>query len=473
MTRAGEVESIPSILSGTYRRYHIETKPTEDIVPHPHRFRVVVKKHRLAWLLLKEIIHHRGNWEVVQSRPCVYGVFSGPVGGFAPREGLCVGCLRCTTQYPEVVQIHPNPARKKLGDSYLTPDYVDTIVYEARTGRIPVKGAGYRGRFGGAGWDGMWTDMSEIVRPTRDGIHGREYISTAVDIGEKPMFLEFDGDKHTLPRTVSLPIPMVFDVPPPSAQPEKLFAVLTQAARELGTLTIVPIPQLLKFELYGPEVVPLVSPAEGKLLGELSFAPRLIELAGGDEALHRLISERFPESIPMLRLDFGEDLLQYVKKGVRVFHLTADYHGRGRDGRFVMELIREAHQALVEEGIREEVTLLGSGGIVAAEHVPKALLCGLDAVALDLPLLVALQARFEGECIHPETSRIRLPKGLTAEWGVQRIKNLMASWRDQLLEVLGAMGMREVRRLRGELGRAMFQDELEREAFAGIEGYER
>ena len=37
--------------------------------------------------------------------------------------------------------------------------------------------------------------------------------------------------------------------------------------------------------------------------------------------------------------------------------------------------------------------------------------------------------------------------------------NLMAAWRDQLLEVLGAMGMREVRRLRGELGRAMFQEE--------------
>ncbi len=33
------------------------------------------------------------------------------------------------------------------------------------------------------------------------------------------------------------------------------------------------------------------------------------------------------------------------------------------------------------------------------------------------------------------------------------------------------MGMREVRRLRGELGRCMFQDDLEREAFEGIEGY--
>jgi len=37
--------------------------------------------------------------------------------------------------------------------------------------------------------------------------------------------------------------------------------------------------------------------------------------------------------------------------------------------------------------------------------------------------------------------------------------------------VLGAMGLRELRRLRGEMGRAMFQADLEREAFAGIEGF--
>ena len=33
--------------------------------------------------------------------------------------------------------------------------------------------------------------MSEIVRPTRDGIHGREYISTSVDVGRKLTHLAF------------------------------------------------------------------------------------------------------------------------------------------------------------------------------------------------------------------------------------------------------------------------------------------
>jgi hypothetical protein len=107
---------------------------------------------------------------------------------------------------------------------------------------------------------------------------------------------------------------------------------------------------------------------------------------------------------------------------------------------------------------------------VLAEHVPKAIACGLDAVALDTALWVALQGRFHGECRDREATRVSFGP-MTTEWGVRRLRNLSASWRDQLLEVLGAMGMREVRRLRGELGRCMFQHDLEREAFEGIEGY--
>ena len=462
-----------------YRRYHIETKTMPDLVSYPSRFRVKVKKHRLAWLILKEIFHYRGNKRVILSRPCVYGVFSGPVGGFAPREHLCVGCLRCTTQYPEIVQIYHNPERQELGDSYFTEEYVDTVSYEARTGRIPVKGAGYRGKFGGDGWDGMWTDMSEIVRPTRDGIHGREFISTVVDIGEKPSFLEFDaqGILHTkMTRTLSIPIPFLFDVPPASAISQTLLTILSQAARETETLAIMPLAAILKFSLHGPQhIVPLVAPQDQDALSELRVEPRMIELDGWDERFYREVHAHFPQSILCVRLSFAsaldETLLECTQSGVRVFHLVADYHGRGPNGKFVLDLIRQAHKTFVDARCRDEVTLLGSGGIIAAEHVPKAIICGLDAVALDTPVLVALQAKFKGECIDGR-SPLLLPKGITIEWGVQRIKNLLASWRDQLLEVLGAMGLREVRRLRGEMGRAMLQKELEREAFAEIEGYE-
>jgi len=461
-----------------YHRYHIETHSAPNIASHPSRFRVRVKKHRLALLLLKELFHYWANMPVVLSRPCVYGVFSGPVGGFAPRSQFCVGCLRCTTQYPEMVTISPNPDRKQLGDSYITPDQVDTIAYESETGRVPVRGAGFRGRFGGPGWDGMWTDMSEIVRPTRDGIHGREFISTVVDIGVKPSVLDFDEDgrlKGEIPRTLSLPLPMLFDIPPASVATEKLWKTLAEAAREMETLAIVPLAEIVKYSLSGSQIIPLIASEDQVSLDKLHFEPRMIELNNWDEKLHHALRSCFADSVISLRLPFvsgfEQRLLEHARSGVGVFHLIANYHGRSPDGQFVLDLIRRAHKTLVEAGLRDEATLLGSGGITVAEHVPKAIICGLDAVALDTPLLIALQARFFGDCIDRTTSRAQLPSNLAVEWGTQRIKNMLASWRDQLLEVLGAMGLREVRRLRGEIGRAMFQSDLECEAFAGIEGY--
>jgi len=177
-----------------------------------------------------------------------------------------------------------------------------------------------------------------------------------------------------------------------------------------------------------------------------------------------------PDTIVGVRVPAERDLLEMVRAGVRVIQLVADEAGRA-GGRFFGDVILESHRRLVDEGVREEVTLIGGGGIVLAEHVPKAILCGLDLVGLDIPLLVALQARFGPGDRPGSEPDVRLPK-LTHDWSVQRVVNLSASWRDQLLEILGAMGIREVRRLRGEVGRCMFQKDLEREAFAGIAGYE-
>jgi hypothetical protein len=488
-----EPGSPPSHTYHTYHRYHIETQTTPDIVPLPPRFRVKVKKHRLIGMVLKELFTFKGNLPVAMSRPCVYGVFSRPVGGLAPREELCVGCLRCTVQYPDVVQIHPNPERQLLGDSFVKPEYVDTIQYEARTGRVPVRGAGYRGAFGGEGWDGLWTDMSEIVRPTRDGIHGREFISTAVDIGSLPAFLRFDDRGEIvgpLPTIMMTQVPFLFDVPatasihPANAagsrlvlrtqagckenaiQSESLFQIFSEAARQIETLVEVPIPAVVQLSLQGSHIVPLITPTTWNWLDRLSWSPCMIVLDGWDQEHYDALRHRFPGSIICVRVPMDTDILALVQQGVRVFHLTANYRGYVGD-QFAIDLIRQAHQRLVDAGVREEVTLIGSGGLILAEHVPKAIICGLDAVALDVALAVALQANFKGECVDRETAPLSFPR-LDRAWGVQRLKNLAASWRDQLLEILGAMGLREVRRLRGEIGRCMFQKDLEREVFGEL-----
>ena len=56
------------------------------------------------------------------------------------------------------------------------------------------------------------------------------------------------------------------------------------------------------------------------------------------------------------------------------------------------------------------------------------------------------------------------------DYGVGRMTNLIAAWHDQLVEVMGAMGMREVRRIRGDIGRAMFFENLEEETFGKLFG---
>lgn len=461
---------------GHYHRYRIEVTKSPNIVDHPHPFRVKINRFELAKLLIRELIHYKGNLKVVSSRPCMYGVFSGPIGGFAPRERLCVGCLRCTTQYPKIATILPNQERLKLGDSYFTPNLVDTVLFEAEMGRIPIRGAGFRGKFGGSQWDGIWTDMSEIVRPTRDGIHGREFISTQVDLGGKPKQLHFKEGKPVGegPKALSIPLPILFDALPDSCLDEKIVCeALLNAAAAIGTFSILPYKFLVKHDLKHNHLIPHLRPEE---LGEFKkhrLSPAFIEMNSFDTQFYEDLKKSFPDTLLILRTSFeDEKLMDYYQVGLRIFHLTANYHGRSDNGSFILESIEKVQKCFIGAKCRDQVSLIGSGGIIAAEHMAKAILLGLDAVALDTPLLVAMQAGFGSSTEEPGKAEFYLPKEITGPWATQRIKNLAAAWRDQLLEILSAMGLREVRRMRGERGRIMFQNELEKEAFQGIEGFD-
>ncbi|PQP33806.1 hypothetical protein C6A37_11040, partial [Desulfobacteraceae bacterium SEEP-SAG9] len=97
------------------------------------------------------------------------------------------------------------------------------------------------------------------------------------------------------------------------------------------------------------------------------------------------------------------------------------------------------------------------------------IICGADGVTVDHSLLIALECRLCGRCIDGKSCPVKLGE-IDAEWGSHRIINLIGAWRNQLLEVMGAMGIREARRLRGEVGRSLWFEDLERENFGPLFG---
>ena len=181
----------------------------------PHRFEAITKSGIIAW--------EEGclKCAVCVKKQCVYGVYDHR--GIDPHQMIdsidnqCMNCFRCVQNCPkELIHKSINPEFKALGDDHWSPDIIARLWYQAETGKIPVSGAGYPGPFSGPGFDSMWTDMSEIVRPTRDGIHGREYISTAVDLGQTPEHLSFteNGDpEENTPSLIDIPLPIMLRVP--------------------------------------------------------------------------------------------------------------------------------------------------------------------------------------------------------------------------------------------------------------------
>lgn len=416
-------------------------------------------------------------------KACVYGVHTrreeDPRRLAEPLNQHCKGCFRCIQECPRnALTIQYSDEYLRLGDAYWTPEIIATTWYQAETGKVPVSGGGYGGPFAGQGFDAMWTDMSEIVRPTRDGIHGREYISTAVDIGRKPSALTFDARgciTSTIPTTLSIPLPIILNTLP-FGRSERVLDALARAASRLDTLMLVDLEEWLR-RAPDAHLVPFISREEQRLPHELLQGCPMIELEyhSAVPEILKAVKSGSAETITSVRLPCGERVCERVEAlvsaGAEVIHLHADLSGQASsasgDPYYLKDVIREVHGQLVDLKVRDEVTLVVSGGIALPEHVAKAILCGADITAIDLPLLIALECHDCKDYRNGLSCPISLEE-LDVTWGAQRIINLLAAWRNQLLEVLGAMGLREVRRLRGEVGRAIFAEDLQREVFGPL-----
>ncbi|MBF0226026.1 MAG: hypothetical protein HQK76_11270 [Desulfobacterales bacterium] len=459
------------------KKYHIHASPVPPRVKPIGKYTTIEFREDCA-----------GSCRKCVKKRCIYDVFKDNYTHMSIMEEpeylyTCNSCFRCVQECTKGIFSRAiNPEYRTLGDKYWTPDIIYKTWLQAQTGKIPVSGAGYRGPFVGSGFDSMWTDMSEIVRPTRDGIHGREYINTCIELSRRPLGLSFNEDmslKTEVVPILEIPLPILFQQPEFGILSKNIPISIAKAAEKIGTLMFIKS-QDLNSDLmaYAANLIPCVNKNNYKNHTEIIHKCKMVEIdyEPGIEKefseLRKINNDLFISVGMPLNKHSSSRALEIAQTDVDTIHFYADNNGREYDSDnplFIKEKIREIHLALVKKSIRQKVNLLFSGGMAMAEHVAKAIICGADGVVIDSALLVAMECRMCYRC----KSGLSCPaKFENAElpYGSQRIVNLMGAWHSQLLEIMGAMGLREARRLRGEVGRSMWFEDLEKECFGPIFG---
>jgi glutamate synthase domain-containing protein 2 len=118
--------------------------------------------------------------------------------------------------------------------------------------------------------------------------------------------------------------------------------------------------------------------------------------------------------------------------------------------------IPKVHRYLLAEGVRDEIVVMASGGIRTAYDVAKAIALGADGCVIGSAEAVAVGCTQCGNCesgrgcqVGTTTTDPELGQLITPEWGAKRIINLYSSWASQWKTILGNLGLKSIKELRG------------------------
>jgi glutamate synthase domain-containing protein 2 len=159
--------------------------------------------------------------------------------------------------------------------------------------------------------------------------------------------------------------------------------------------------------------------------------------------------------------------------GAHIVHMDGSYGGTGAAPNIAKKniampieyAISNVHQFLTNEGVRDEVTLIVSGGIRNPWDIAKAIAMGADGIVIGTAELVALGCIRCGCCESGRgcprgicTTDSELLELLTVDWCTRRLVNMHNAFRECLVDILYRLGVESSAALRGRTDLLMHLD---------------
>ncbi len=432
------------------------------------------------------------------------------------RDENCVGCHRCVAFCPtRAITITKNPLDYRENYNW-RPEAIEDITKQAESGGGLLTGMG-DDKTQRIYWDHLVLNASQVTNPSIDPL--REPMELTTYLGGKQDKIELKPGssdiKTEMPPQVRLDVPVMFSAMSYGAVSLNVHESLARAATEMGTLWNTGEgglhPKLYK---YGDNTIVQVASGRFGVHPEYLDIARVIEIKIGQGAKPgiggHLPGEKVSAEVSMTRMipqgtdalspapqhdiysieDLSqliyaiEEATNYTKpvsvKIAAVHNSAAIASGITRAGAdiIVLDGLRGATGAapkvirdnvgipielalasvdsrLRQEGIRNRVSLVASGGIRNSGDVAKAIALGADAVNIGTAALIALgchvcQNCHTGKCAWGiGTTDLALTKRINPDIGARRLANLLRGWSLELKDMLGGMGINALESLRG------------------------
>ena len=462
---------------------------------------------------------------------CPYGVhlrydnYSQPI---RPRDYRCIGpqcaandffCVRRCPQHALSASI--NPVLETIGDYRWSAEMIIGHWYMAETGNLPYVDLEYSLGYSGGGFDKIRFRLPD-AKDYLDILD--EEIDTTITLNRRR-----DGRPE---RVLSLPcysggmsfgstaLPVLvgraraarrlntLTCTGEGGYPEAFVPyrdnIITQVATGLfgvreQTILYAPVVEFkyaqgakpgLGGHLLGDKVTPEVAKIRETVVGSSLFSPFPFHSVYSveDHKKHLdWIKEVNPQALVSVKVSTPTDAdmvaVGSYYAGANIIHFDGSYGGTGAAPDIAKKniampieyAIPKVHRFLIDEGVRDELCFMASGGIRNAMDVAKAIAMGANGAVIGTADLVALECV---RCSNCESGRgcargiastdPELGYMITEEWTEQRLVNMYSVWRKQWCELLRQYGMRSIKELVGRsdlLVHLDYLDEDERQKY--------